>query len=419
MKIFKNKKRKYIIITSLVSTFIVIGFIITYYNSIPKEEPLIGAYIDGNYSETLPTKGSGYAVEKIVCDNGNYANWDYDKWGINFHYYKKRGRCEIYFKSLESFWIANKKFYVDEMLSCPTMNNDGSISIDKYSQDYGYICKGKDDYGTSYYYRGNVQNNYVYFAGFYWRIIRYNGNGTVRAIYDGTKAHLNGEEDYDRVIDNEGYNQNDKDNAYVGYMYGTPGSSTYGETHANIHDSSAKKIVDDWYYDNLRGTSYENYISDSLFCNDRSFSKNNSGTGSVTIETYYRAYDYHIGNPLNYKMLLTCPQKNDAFTVDDSYYGNTDLTYPIGLITADEALLAGASGGRPNYSIPNYYLDIDDSFWTMTPCLYSNGAVVGDVYDNMQGYGSMGNDRGIKPVINLKSSVLVYGNGTASDPYHA
>ena len=98
MKIFKNKKRKYIIITSLVSTFIVIGFIITYYNSIPKEEPLIGAYIDGNYSETLPTKGSGYAVEKIVCDNGNYANWDYDKWGINFHYYKKRGRCEIYFK---------------------------------------------------------------------------------------------------------------------------------------------------------------------------------------------------------------------------------------------------------------------------------------------------------------------------------
>lgn len=78
MKIFKNKKRKYIIITSLVSTFVVTGLIITYYNSIPKEEPLIGVYIDGNYSETLPSKGSGYAVEKIVCDNNKNASWDYN-----------------------------------------------------------------------------------------------------------------------------------------------------------------------------------------------------------------------------------------------------------------------------------------------------------------------------------------------------
>ena len=63
MKIFKNKKLKYIIITSLVSTFVVAGLIITHYN-IPKEETLIGAYIDGTYSETLPTRGSGYTVEK-------------------------------------------------------------------------------------------------------------------------------------------------------------------------------------------------------------------------------------------------------------------------------------------------------------------------------------------------------------------
>ena len=69
MKIFKNKKRKYIIISGLVGVFAIIGLCVTYYNSIPKEEPLIGAYIDGNYSENLPTKGSGYAVEKIVCDN--------------------------------------------------------------------------------------------------------------------------------------------------------------------------------------------------------------------------------------------------------------------------------------------------------------------------------------------------------------
>ena len=101
MKIFKNKKLKYIIITSLVSTFVVAGLIITHYN-IPKEETLIGAYIDGTYSETLPTRGSGYTVEKIVCDNNKNASWDYNKWGIKLSNWGTRSRCNIYFKSLDS-----------------------------------------------------------------------------------------------------------------------------------------------------------------------------------------------------------------------------------------------------------------------------------------------------------------------------
>ena len=50
-----------------------------------------------------------------------------------------------------------------------------------------------DNLGTAYYYRGDVENNYVKFAGFYWRIIRINGDGSIRLIYDGTSAHANGE----------------------------------------------------------------------------------------------------------------------------------------------------------------------------------------------------------------------------------
>ena len=234
MKIFKNKKRKYIMITSLVSAFVVAGLIITYYNSISKEEPLIGAYINGTYSETLPTKGSGYKVEKIVCDNNKNASWDYNKWGIKLSDWGTKSICNIYFKSLESFTLANKTFYLDEMQRCPAMNSDGTVTVTGMEDTYGYLCKAKDAYGDSYYYRGNVTNNYVLFAGKYWRIVRYNGDGTVRVIYDGTSAHANGGNSSDRQIGITAFNKYWKknnvkestnsyiyyDNASVGYMYG-------------------------------------------------------------------------------------------------------------------------------------------------------------------------------------------------------
>ena len=234
MKIFKNKKRKYITISGLVSAFAIIGLCITYYNFIPKEEPLIGAYINGTYSETLPTKGSGYAVEKIVCDNNKNASWDYDKWGIKLSNWRTRSRCNIYFKSLESFTLANKTFYSDEMQRCPTMNSDGTVTVTGAEDIYGYLCRAKDAYGDSYYYSGNVTNNYVLFAGKYWRIIRYNGDGTVRVIYDGTVAHANSDASTDRQIGTTEFNYYWKkdnvkesansyvyyDNAGVGYMYG-------------------------------------------------------------------------------------------------------------------------------------------------------------------------------------------------------
>ena len=41
------------------------------------------------------------------------------------------------------------------------------------------------------------------------------------------------------------------DNAYVGYMYGTPNSNNYADTHANIHDSTIKTMVDKWYEEKI------------------------------------------------------------------------------------------------------------------------------------------------------------------------
>ena len=422
MKIFKNKKRKCIIITSLVSTIVVTGLIITYYDSITKEEPLIGAYIDGTYSETLPSKGSSYKVEKIVCDNNKNASWDYNKWGIKLSNWGTRSRCNIYFKSLESFTLANKKFYLDEMQRCPTMNSDGTVTVTSAEDTYGYLCKAKDAYGDSYYYRGNVINNYVKFADKYWRIIRYNGDGTVRVIYDGTSAHANGETSEDRIIDYSFFNKEANDNAYVGYMYGTPGSSTYVETHANINNSTIKTYLDTWYENNIKGTTNEQYVKDNLFCNDRSFASNNSGTGAGQSKTEYRLDDFGYNyeeNNFEQKTILTCLQKNDAFTVSDTSKGNGALNYGIGLVTNDEVFLAGGWYSN-NY---NYYLYTGQYYWTMSPSKFDDGYANEYIVDDNGSaesvmfvfYGRVG----ARPVLNLSSDVLKNGNGTASDPYHA
>ena len=317
----------------------------------------------------------------------------------------------------------------EETGPCPTVNEDGTVTVTSATGTNGYICSAPDDYGTSYYYRGNVDNNYVKFAGFYWRILRVNGDGSIRMIYAGDAdvidALPNKEEvlangyndsstDYTR-ISTSAYNSSYNDNAYVGYMYGTTGASTYEETHANINNSTIKTRVDTWYEENIKDTEYEQYISDTLFCNDRSFNSTNTGTGVGTSETYYRWYYGPWSSSGKQYPRLTCSQQNDRFTVNDESIGNGALTYPIGLLTTDEATLAGEYSSM-NY---NYYLYTGNIYWTMSPYNFNGSrAYVRTV--NSNGYVFQYNvyySYGVRPVLNLKSGSLTQGQGTASDPY--
>ena len=91
-----------------------------------------------------------------------------------------------------------------------------------------------DDYGTSYIYRGDVLNNNVYFAGFYWKIIRMNGDGSIRMIYNGTTPDAT---ENATSINNATYQYNShySDPTYVGYMYGKDFSiHTSNKTFYNI-----------------------------------------------------------------------------------------------------------------------------------------------------------------------------------------
>ena len=324
---------------------------------------VIGAYIDNEYSSTIPGKDDGYVVEKVVCDNGATGEWDEDKWGLLTTNLTKRTKCNVYFKKVVSK-VPDIIATVDTTGKCPTVNEDGSVSVTAVEATNGYLCKAKDAYGDSYYYRGNVTNNYVLFADKYWRIVRINGDGTVRVIYDGTSAHANGESSEDRQIGTSAFNSSYNDNAYVGYMYGATGASTYVAAHANTNDSTIKAYIDNWYKTNILGTANEQYLADNIFCNDRSISNDNVGTGVGTTRTNYRWYwgPWESGNH-NDNVKLICPQKNDAFTVSDTTNGNGALTYPVGLLSTDEIVLAGGW----NASNSGYYLYSGQVWWASSP----------------------------------------------------
>ena len=272
------------------------------------------------------------------------------------------------------------------------------------------IYSSEDDLGTSYYFRGNVTSNYVKFANKYWRIIRINGDGTIRMIYAGTSAHANGYDDYrtnDMSIGYSKFNSSSIDNTYVGYMYGTKGATTYANTHNNTTNSAIKTKLDSWYDTNIVNTGNEKYIADAIYCNDRSVS---SGTGIGTTDTNYAAKTrLKNGTPT-----LKCANNNDKFTKSTTI-GNGKLTKMIGLITTDEVMYAGGTSSHNK----EYYLYSGNLYWTMAPYLYAFGnANVSSVRDyGFLNFNYVYDTVTVRPVVSLKSDAISGGSGTAASPF--
>ena len=382
-------------------------------------------YVDGEITRSMPKQNTGYKLdtEKSNCTNGVKVGWNYSIWHADIDYSNynatdyTRTRCNLYF---------TKESTISTVL--------GDLTVNSYTPDFTKsacddstceshekgIFAAEDDDGTSYYFRGSVENNYVKFAGYYWRIIRINGNGSIRMIYDGTSVHDNGEASSDRENGSSQFNPGNNNNMYVGYMY------TNGNVHGNGTSSTIKTANDNFYATKLTG--YTNFFDNNAgFCGDRSTLNNQSGVGTGTISTYYKGYlRVSTSTPS-----LKCENTSDYYTVSNASIGNKSLTYPIGLVTADEVLLAGSSGGvfdgEYNYqkNAPDAYLTIGQDFWTMTPSGYYNP--FGHLYwfsrvlpvDTLGLIDDRGpnNTLGLRPVINLKGILKFTGNGTKNNPY--
>ena len=265
-----------------------------------------------------------------------------------------------------------------------------------------YTSTNTEGNKKTYYFRGAVVNNYVRFGGYIWRIIRVNEDGSIRMIKQDS-------------IGNSTFNANNKDNAYVGYMYGTAGATTYEAAHKNTNSSSIKTVVDNWYANNL--INYSSYIADTGFCGDRSLS---SGTGIGTTSTQYGP-SKRLNTSGSESPQFVCTQASDLYTTSSATKGNKALTYPIGLITADEVVYAGSTlyDGGYNSSNRSFYLYGNSSFWTMTPSssvistwvfkVWTSGAYDADVVNTSYG---------VRPVINIKPNVkTISGYGTSNNPY--
>ena len=369
------------------------------------------------------------------------------------------------------------------------------------------LYKTTDNYGDSYYYRGKVTNNYVSFAGYIWRIIRINGDGSIRLMYSGTSTSDTGSK---TSIGTTAYNSYPYDASSVGYKYGknlvlkhstqviTYGNinngttyyfgtsyttddinkklsisgniksgtldeiwkdghnkdykytcfstsqtgtcaslveiqsyvnpnqvrakyhsyltDTYENTYTDEYDSDAKKKIDAWYKTNIGDKGYGKYLSDTLFCNDRTYT---SGDGSsLNATTIYGAYNRNADHKTP---TLNCSRQVDQFTTSKgSSIGNGELTYPVGLITMDEAVMAGGKAWNINTSS---WLTTGQPYWTASPSQFNAWNAVASVW-RVNSDGTL-NDSwtsrswlGVRPVINLKSDLLITkGNGTASSPY--
>ena len=198
---------------------------------------------------------------------------------------------------------------------------------------------------------------------------------------------------------------------------------------SNANDSTIKTYIDNWYSSNMN--SKTSLLEDTIWCNDRSiyniggFNKdNNADVTNVSSELDYfnatflfKIYEnidaFGTGKAINPS--VKCTSKNDSFTVGTK--GNGKLIYPVGLLTGEEATLAGH--GYNGYS-RNSYLTTGGYYWLSSSHAFDGGgALVSSVYSDgsLTGVGVV-SSFGVRPSISLKPGTTpTGGDGTVNNPY--
>ena len=233
----------------------------------------------------------------------------------------------------------------------------------------------------------------------YWKIVRINGDGSLRLIYNGTNENLSHSDIANSYIVGIGpINLNSDDERAPSYTY----------DNANKIDSFIKKEVDTWYNNALgSNSSYDSKVILGRFCSDTSGYDNLYGDFAGA----YRLSPYETDN---ITPTFICPDTKENF--GGSY------RLKAGLITADELSFAGEV-----YTVSgNGYLNTNgngESYWTMTPYTpgYSEGTFFSssfNVYEDEVDDKGSSVEYGIRPVINVSTDNMnLIGNGITSSPY--
>ncbi len=343
-----------------------------------------------------------------------------------FSFYQQETNYET--KNIRRILLGENNSNVSNAVTVP------GISLSNASENV--IATTMDDSGLSYYYRGNVQNNYLVFANMCWRIVRITGNGSIKLVLynaNDDSCNINSSSfafaKYNNVSSTTVFNLNSAYNSYIGYMYSDKANSNdYSENHLNNKDSTILTRLKGWY-DNKFSNNEKKLLADVIWCNDKrvvasvSYNPNGlqnlRGTGVKNDASYYqtsmRINPYTSSNPT-----LSCGGGDNAISKFTSF--SNLKGYKIGLLTADEVVFAGsnanASGTNNTYYL--YQNAQSNRYWTISPA-YFNGSNAFMWIVNRNGVLTTTNVNddsiALRPAIALLPSVNVIGSGTANDPY--
>ena len=272
-----------------------------------------------------------------------------------------------------------------------------------------------DDYGTSYYYRGSVTDNYVDFAGLCWRIVRIQGDGSVKLVLASkngvceTSSNLTensayigtGDYGYDNssMADYENTANRTSSQKYIMNQFlngGTVGSTTY--TAFSASDLTKLKSEEACISDTTKG-----YTSNGTLMTEQE--------KASAIENYQMVY-YDAFKRLAMDNMHSPSLKCNGTKVSAS------KVYPL---TADEIVFAG---GKVVSANSKYYLNENATtnyWWSLSPAYFSSD---GDFAMGVSNYGFISNyfvsdgDASVRPAVSLVSGAQISsGDGTQGNPY--
>ena len=272
-------------------------------------------------------------------------------------------------QAVQNVSIFGKKFEVVD--AEPTLTTSSNNTADASGL---YTSTATNTGKPTYYFRGNVTNNYVKFAGQTWRIVRINEDGTIRIIMQ------------DGINDNEYTKFNSNSNNYS-YMY--------------YSNSNAKTQLNNWYQTNIgsKADLAKNVASGAYYCEQAKAKWANSYTSGSATMTYYYKY-------------------TPDFKCSSDGNGKGVVNASIGLLTYDEVVYAGGYYGQNN---SNYYLyNSSISWWTMSPAGFSGyDAIVWYVNATSQvDRSNVYNSPRLRAVLNLTADTQISdGDGTKENPF--
>ena len=346
--------------------------------------------ITTKYNQELRVKvnpNEGYTYESVICTNSQTGTYDKtnNELIIKPTIYTK---CTVTFReTLRHIIIANN---ILKTQTPDFTKTEPDWQTGKEILGSG-LYKTTDETGITYYFRGAVNNNYVKFADKTWRIVRINGDETIRLILEDTVY----------------FGMDLNCNSGGAYTYNNKHICTIENpcTKDDGTSNELKKEIEKWYSENL--SKYDNYIALGNFCNDTT---NNGRSGMERIKN---------GSPT-----LVCP---DTTENRGGFY-----KLKVGMLTADEMNYAGDIFWQNDYydkfdelmsTYPErkIYLINSEKYksFLLFNSRYSINDTCGAVYYNVN-YGMIDTDSAYyyRPVINLNSNVTIsQGDGTKNNPY--